>query len=225
MIKYSSLYTMIGRYYPFFLNNGNLENHYLYVFDSPGINEETGNPTFTMRKVSDRSSRKDGKLGNGLDILNYVFGSPKYPVVGRVEQITKDLMRKKTPIVTQKGMEFPRVDVQNLSLQKTLLINLRGSLRNRHYRYNPGRFIDVLWTPTEFVVFKIVGDKDGVSLSPIAAYKNLDVGMIDPLPVDLEKLEYKKDKFQIDANGKSSNLSMVIKEMEWQSFERKNFVK
>ena len=104
-----------------------------------------------------------------------------------------------------------------------LLVNLRDTLRWKNYRFYPNRFIDILWTPTEFVVFKICGDKDYMWLEPSAAYKNTDVMLQEPLNVDLSTIDcslYKWEKSSI----KASDLNRLIKKLEWLSFDRDSFV-
>ena len=217
---------MVGRYYPFFLNNGSLiASHYLYAIDSPCLNPETGNPTFTLKKISERTNRGD-KKGCGMDILNFCYNSPHFNASKKAGDIIKDLMRKRNPKVIKNGNDFPLIEIQHPILQKSLVINLRGQLKNKHYRFAPGRYVDILWTPTEFVVFKLMGNKQtGVNLEPVAAYKNYDVGFLSPLPVNLGNLEYKRDKFMLGPDNRSMALSLAIKELEWQSFDRPEFVK
>ena len=49
--------TMIGRVYPFFLNNTNLQSYYLYQVNTPGISSNEV-PLLSLTKISEKTMNK-----------------------------------------------------------------------------------------------------------------------------------------------------------------------
>ena len=80
---------------------------------------------------------------------------------------------------------------------------------------------DYLWTPTEFVVFKICGNDNEFWFEPTGVYKTTDLELKNPLDIDLSKLNYPKEKFS-KKTTKISDINRLIKKLEWNSFDRKN---
>lgn len=225
MTKYNLITNMIGYKCPFFLNNSVLtDSHYLYEFFSPGIDEKF-RPYLSLDKISERT--KSEPNGHGSDILSICLGSKK-----DIETAGKDylnnMFKRDGYIYESNGREFPVTVIQddeesNYGKQKALVVGLRDALRWKLYKFSVGRFVDILWTPKEFVVFEICGDKDSIWLEPRSAYKTEDVGMINPIDIKSIKLDYPKNKFT--GNNKASELNRAIKRLEWDSFNRKPIVK
>lgn len=239
---------LLGNYYPFFLNNYDLTDlHYLYQVYSPGLSNELV-PYFSLKKVSEKT-RRGIPCGDNLDILTVCTSDTTIEAISALINKDKDksaknlsiktkvsptaflkeLLKKEENLVVIDGDYkcFPKIELKEdgglNSLQKLLLINLRDTLRWKNYRFYPNRFLDVLWTKTEFVVFKICGDKDYMWLEPTAAYKNNDVMLTNPLDVDLSTIDCSSYKWEKSAI-KASDLNRLIKKLEWLSFDRSSFI-
>lgn len=210
---------MLGKMFPFFLGNYNLsDSYYLYQFCSPSLNDCL-EPTISMTKVGEKT-RKDIPCGHDIDILTVCKGSEN-----EVDYL-KNVLKKIETEVVENGQNFPKIDmVDDLTIQKTMLITLRDDLRWKNYRFFPGRKIDVLWTPFEYVVFNLAADKENMWLEPVAAYKNYDVEMTIPLAIDLNSLDYPKEKWVKSSNTKASEINKMIKKLEWGAFDRRALTK
>lgn len=211
--------SMLGYNCPFFLNNANLSNaYYQYVIYSPAVDEDL-NPYVSMTKINEKT--KSDPSGNDGDILAVILGSKKNLEEDGLNLVA-DLLKKEFATVTGNGKEFPWIEMkEGLGIQKTLITSLRSSLKWKNYRFIPGRFIDILWTPTEFVVFKICGNDNEFWFEPIGVYKTTDLELKNPLDIDLSKLNYPKEKFS-KKTTKISDINRLIKKLEWNSFDRKN---
>lgn len=217
MIKLNLTNSMIGNYYPFFLSNQELgDTHYMYEIVSPGLNNSCI-PYISLKKVSEKT--KSEPYGRDMDILSICIGNKKNIENTSVEFLN-ELLKKEEPVIKSAGNKnFPLIEMVNgNNLQKSIIVSLRDSLRWKLYKFMPGRYIDVLWTPTQFVVFKLVGDGDNISLTPVNAYNNLDISMVNPLKVDLSNLDYPKDVWS--GKNRASDINRVIKKLEWESFNR-----
>lgn len=221
--------TMMGKSYPFFLGNSVLgRSYYLYEIYSPCLNSK-GNPTFSFKKVSERV--EDGPdsvvpsylIGKDSDIIAYVSNTKK--VKKTYLEYLKGIYRNDDVVIEEyRGKHgFPTTEInledEGNTLQKQAVINLRDSLRWRAYKFSVGKRVDLLYTPTEFVVYEVVsGDNNTISLKPIAAYKNSDIEMKNPLKVDLSKL--KAPKGNCWNAEKFSDVNIALKLFEWESFRR-----
>lgn len=223
-----SLNNYLGNYYPFFLNNYNLtDQHYLYQLYSPGINENQ-NPYISMIKVSEKTHY--GIYGKETDILRLCIDKPK-----EGEDSTKqtpieylESMFKNLGVEIKAGgsKKFPMIEIketlehESLEIPRTLIVNLRDSLRWKFYRFYKDRYIDILWTPTDFALYQIKIDDENLFLEPVGLYENRDVMMQDKLDVNYYKLQtYKWKKDLI----KATDLNRFIRKLEWGAFDRRPF--
>lgn len=213
--------SMLGYTYPFFLSNNNLSSaYYQYDIFSPALNDELI-PYISLTKVNEKT--KSDPSGNDGDILAVILGSKKNIENEGLNYIV-DMLKKESTEVVGNGKEFPWIEMrEGLGIQKSLIINLRDSLRWKNYRFSPDRYIDILWTPSEFIVFKICGNDEEIWFEPQNAYKNYDLELQNPLDIDLSKINYPKDRFS-RKTGKISDINRLIKKLEWNSFERNNLV-
>ena len=216
---------MLGAGFPFFLNNGKLGNsYYFYQIYSPKLSEDLV-PYISLTKVVEKTSSEP--WGNGNDILAMCLGSKKN-LIDAGKDLVESLLSTRDVFVESDNNNFPLIEINdangNNDVQKLLITGLRDALRWKIYRFQPGRQIDILWTPEEFVVFNICGDDNTFYLEPDKAYKIDDVELRNPLDVDLSKLEdYPKDKFERKP-WKFSEVNRIIKSLEWRSFKRETLV-
>lgn len=215
---------MLGMTYPFFLNNGNLNvAHYLYQIVSPGLSPD-GIPQITLDKISEKT--KNDPSESTSDILTVCIGhkASDDEMVNYLEGIFKRSYPAVFADVYGNDGEFPLIDMEEgLGIQKNLIVGLRDSLRWKNYRFYGGRYIDVLWTPTEFIVFKICDDEKYLWLEPVSVHKNSDISLTNPLDVDFSKVEGLPVMRYTKEADKISKLNRFIKTLEWASFDRKSF--
>lgn len=221
--------TMMGNKYPFFLGNSAFgRSYYLYEIYSPCLNSN-GNPTFSLKKVSERVEDSPESVvpsylvGKDSDIISYVSSTKKVRKT-YIEYLRGVYRNDDVVIEDYKGKYgFPITEI-NLEdegniLQKQAIISLRDSLRWKAYKFSVGKRVDLLYTPTEFVVYEFIsGENNTISLKPIAVYKNSDIELKNPLKVNLSKLNTPK-KNSWDAE-KFSDVNIALKLFEWESFRR-----
>lgn len=230
---------MIGNIYPFYLNNSfetveNQDKEYLlYQISSPSLSPNLV-PYITFSKIGERTSQplkpKDKAMKHRLysnDGIIFAYcnkGTNKDLEELGFEFVTESLKKFEViPEVVKNGRNFPLIELQpGCNIQKNLLISLRNSLRWTKYKFSAGCFIDILWTPTTFIKFKICGDNDVIWLEPEAAYKLTDVEMANPLPVKMSTINYPKVKYSKD-RVKISEFNTAIRLLEWKSFDRQEF--
>ena len=219
MLKYCVNNSLIGNCYPFFLSNYNLSDssYYLYRIISPSLSPDCI-PYISLEKVSEKTKNEPHE--KGVDIISVCVGK-KVNGSKAGEFVQSLLKREEVSNVVENNTKFPLIEMINSnSPQKILIVGLRDILRWKIYRFLPGRFIDVLWTPTKFVVFKIIAvDQEAIGIEPVAVYNNNDVTLSNPLNVDLTKIDYPKEKFS--GKSKASDLNRTLKRIEWGSFERR----
>ena len=222
-----SLNNHLGNYYPFFFNNYNLtDQHYLYQLYSPGLSENM-NPYLSMTKVSEKTIY--GIYGKETDILKACIEKPKE---GEQKQTSieylESLFGKNLGIIVKPGnnKRFPMIEIketpehESLEIPRTLIVSLRDSLRWKFYRFYKDRFVDILWTPTEFALFQIKIDDENLVLEPKGLYENRDVMMESPLDLGNYKIQsYKWPKDSI----KATDLNRFIRKLEWCAFDRRPF--
>ncbi len=213
--------TLIGYQYPFFLGNTKLsDSYYLYQITTPALNEDLV-PYLSMVKISEKT--KSDPSGKGSDVLSVCLGSKKNIQETGVEYLRGIVTRKEETEVKGNGKEFPWVTMTlGNNLQRTIIVSLRDAIRWKTYKFTPGHYIDLLWTVKDFLVFKICGDgKDCIWIEPVAAYRNTDVELENPIPVDWTRINYPKEKFS--GFAKASDLNRSIKRLEWSCFDRRPF--
>jgi len=221
---------LLGRFYPFFLNNSDLkDSHYLYQVYSPGLVRDLI-PGVSLTKVSEGTSEKTKDLptGSDLDIISVCIGDKATEDIALkyctgMTRVKKDDENK---VIVVKGAKehLPVIEISEDSNlpQKALVLGLRDALRWKNYRFAPGRFIDILWTPTEFVVFEICGDKTHTWLESRAAYKTIDTGLKNPLDIDITTIKI-NEKWERSKNI-ASEINHATKVLEWNSFTRQALV-
>ncbi len=220
-----SLNNHLGNYYPFFLNNYSLtDQHYLYQLYSPGMSDNM-NPYISMTKVSEKTHY--GNPGKENDILKVCTGKTQEgeTKTSPIEYL-EGIFKKEGVEIKANSKKFPMIEIkegpehESLEIPRTLITNLRDSLRWRFYRFYPGRYLDILWTPKEFALYKIESDSENVWLEPQGLYENRDVMLSSPLEISYYKLQtYKWSKDSI----KATDLNRFVKKLEWNAFDRRPF--
>ena len=228
--KYNLTNSMLGNIYPFYLGNSKFgENFYLYQITSPGLSESCI-PYITLKKVGERS--EDPKfqfLGKDSDIISICRGGGNNK--SRAENIEKDnykfimnILKKDEPLVDKNGDDnFPLIEMENgNNIQKSLIINIRDILRWKTYKFNPGNYIDILWTPDKFMLYKfsVSDDNKYLEMCPVGLYSNLDPGMTSPINLS-DVVSAPRYRWQLENNTKKYNeINYTIKKLEWESFTR-----
>lgn len=222
MLKYNLVNSMIGEVYPFFLNNQSpSDSYYLYRIFSPKLSKDCI-PYISLEKISEKT--KNEPYGHGSDILSICTGSKKNIESKGIEYLNEYILKKECPVIEKNGQEFPLIEMENGNgIQKSIIIGLRDSLRWKSYKFVSGRFVDILWTPKQFILFEIKEDKknDSIWMEPVGVYNNIDANLTNPLNVDLSKIDYPKTCWS--GKTKASELNRVIKKLEWESFGRNEF--
>jgi hypothetical protein len=222
-MKHLASNNFIGRRYTFYLSNYNLPNDsfFHYQIYSPGLTYDF-DPVFSLKKLGERT-----KVGQSFDqerdILSFVLGG-KENIDQRGIEWLKGAIRNDDVQIQNEGSKFPRIQMSSdRGVQKNVICSLRDSIRRKNYRFFPGRKVDILWTPDEFVVFEFKGDDRMTWLEPVGVYKTTDYLMIEPLPVDLGIINCESLKWE---KGKIMEIGQTIRRLEWNSFDsRFRFVK
>lgn len=209
--------TLIGNQYPFFLNNQTLGEYYLYQINTPCLSPSII-PYISMTKISERT---EGGFpwGNDSDIISAALGFRKPIAPDYAARFIENMMKDESLVVVKNGKNFPLIELTNdIIMQKALLLGLRQALRRRVYNFNPGSYIDILWTSKEFALFKIEGNQKEIWLSPVSVWRNTDVCLKNPLTIDWDRFDYPHEKFT-----NIQDFCKFIKKLEWFSFDKRPY--
>ncbi|MBP3732093.1 MAG: hypothetical protein J6I84_02485 [Bacilli bacterium] len=222
--QFSLTGTLIGNQYPFFLGNIGLgSSYFLYQINTPGLSPKCI-PYFSMTKLAEKT--KATEEGSDLDIISYCVGlGKKMSTKVAADFLKENILKKDGNVIEQNPSEkgFPLIELGwGNAAQKSLIQGLRDILRWRTYKFQPGNLIDVLWTAKDFIVLKICGDKDAYWFEPVAAYRNTDLEMKNPLKIlDWGRINYPRERFT--GNSKASAINWTLRRVERSSFDRKPF--
>lgn len=233
---------MIGNIYPFYINNSTMSEYYVYQITSPSLSDELI-PYITFDKIGEKvpGSYVELELANinsknlysdsvkrclkykftSGDIFKYCNRKVKNIEEAGYSFVYESLKTEpQVPEIKKNGENFPLIEMQNGTvLQKKVLIALRNSLRWIKYNFNPGNFIDILWTPKTFIKFEICGDENEIYIKPVNAYKLTDFDMKNPLSININSINYPKNKWTKE-QIKSGEFNSDIRQLEWKSFDR-----
>lgn len=222
MKKYCIKNSLVGNYYPMYLNNINLgHSAYLYQITTPGLSEKLV-PLISINKVGEITSEGDySATENNMmssDILATLIHS-RDDIETKGMEYLSGLFKKDDPVLYFRGKEdFPAIEMgMDNNMQKSIIVNLRDELRWRCYRFYAGRYVDILWSPTQFAVFKICGNREEIWLEPVAVYENTDLGLHNPK--EFVDNSWQTEKFS--GKTKTSDLNRYIKRLEWAAFDKK----
>ena len=225
MIKYNLVNSLIGNIYPFFLSNNKLytdPSYYLYKVISPCLSPDLV-PYISLEKISEKTriGSQNEYYGKNSDIISMCLGN-KEKTKERGVSYLKSILWRDNPIIDSPKDEdnFPLIEMENgNNIQKSIIIGLRDSLRWKNYKFQEGSYVDILWGQDTFMLFKFCGDKNKQELwiEPVGLYSNLDPGMKNPFSIDLNSVDYPKEKWNV---GDKSEINRVLKKLEWESFNR-----
>lgn len=225
---------MIGRNYTFYLENSEMENFYLYQIQSPKLNDDL-KVLLTLEKVGEHTEKGSGDFCvlspnhgmQSIDVLATILKS-KADIKNRSKELVGSLLSSggkrgklgSIPLYDNGKNGFPMWEASfSGTLTKTLIINLRDSLRWNKYKFIDGNFIDILWTPTQHVLFKIKEENQTLFIEPIGLFNNTDIYHKNPInKLNINDLYYPKEGWS--GPKRASDLNRAIKLMEWKSFDR-----
>lgn len=219
-------YNLIGRCIPFFLSNMNelSDQYYLYQVYSPKLNTNL-EPYVSITKISEKTTRPEALIGKDTDILAACIGSRKVNKENGVECLN-DLLKRENPTINlpDNDTDFPYITLTGPNLVKSMIVNLRHANRVKNYRLWSGRLVDVLYTPTEYMVLKVCEDKTNVWFEPVGLYKITDMNMQNPIDIEPKALHFDRTKWEksIGQNKVIAEMLYSIKLMDWSSFNRKS---
>ena len=226
---------MLGRYYPFFLNNKDLSTWYLYRIFSPCASE-VDYPMVSLTKVGERTGQRDFQVREkevgpdckmmSSDLISTILGKEgpvenytdffQNQVVNGIEGSHNPSLKKFPPdVITKKG-DMPAWEIMPGTenyLTKLAIIELRDKLRWSRYKFIPGNFIDLMVTPSKFGVLEIMGDKNEIWLEPRGLYSNSDPNRLTRID---KPFQYPTEKFSGDS--KASAMNRALRKFEWKSF-------
>jgi len=226
LMKKAGTFNLLGRYYPFFLDNTDLFDapHYLYQIYSPGLDAEL-DPYFSITKVSEKTT-EGMPTGTDLDLLKYT--SKRDVTESSAINFIKFLMKREKlefEVVENGKNKFPKLEILETPIvQKALIVDLRDYARWRNYKFIPGRFIDILWTTGEFLVCEFCEDEKDIWLEPRSLHKVTDTALNNPLKVDVSNIDFNVEKWH-KSEKVAFDISRVIRAIEWGSFSRKIMVR
>lgn len=226
--------TMIGRNYTLYLENSGMENFYLYQIQSPKVNDDL-RVLLTLEKIGERTEKGSGDFcilspNSGMqsvDVLATILKS-KTDIRNRSKELVGNLIssggkRGKSSSINlydNGKSNFPMWEATfSGTSTKTLIINLRDSLRWVKYKFTDGNFIDVLWTPTQHVLFKIKEEDQTLFIEPVGLFDNMDIYHKNPISKFNIGNDYPKEGWS--GPKRASDLNRAVKLMEWKSFDRK----
>lgn len=228
MKKYCLSNSLIGNYYPFYLTNeGNNDSYYLYQIVSPGLSSKCV-PTISLKKVGEHTKKGDYSANEkdmrDTDILAYLFGTRENLQENAGKYLTGNILAKDNPkVITHLDhpTKFPEVEIgMDNNIQKALIVNLRDELRWKYYRFVPGYVVDILFSPTRFITFRIKGDQNCIWIEPEYINNNTDPERSKPTYPEWDK-KFLDDvtSHKFSGKEKASALNRYIKQLEWAAFK------
>lgn len=204
--------SLVGKRFPFFLNNFNFNEYFLYELYSPKLNDDCV-PYFSLKMIIEKTFKKSSST-----ILNTVL-----PEKADWEELDKALSKFKPTMKDSENASepFPFFLMKDTGvLQKTLILWLRDALRWKKYKFYVGNKIDVLISPTEYAVLTICGDQqNNIWLEVENAYSTEDVTMSNPLDIDLSNLVNQVSSEKWKRSGSASELNKFIRRLESTAFD------
>lgn len=216
--------TLIGKYFPFFTNNTAIgSSFYLYQVTSPGLDDKL-KPTLTLTKVGEKTGKDDFQANeetlsmNSGDIIRLLMKKNRkslsdYVKKDLISTSTKKILGDGEPInVKENGSDFPIFSMDSGDLiSRSIIINLRDSLRWNVYKFFDGKYVDILQNDNKFTIFKIHDDGESLWLEPVNTYSVLDVSL--ERPIKNFHPYYPTDKFS--GKLRNSDLNRAIRAQEW----------
>lgn len=222
---------MIGREYPFFLNNTSMKSYYLYQVTTPGISSNEI-PMLSLTKLSERTSNKGeysstekDKHKYDLDIISTIIHNRNNSFKKISDFMYKNILNRAEGVYGDVDLyydlgnyKFPMWEIErNNNITKAIIVGLRDQLRWSKYRFQEGCKVDILISPSQFALFELKGNEKEIWLEPIGVYNNTDVNLTNNLKDKIDKIDYPKTKWS--GEKRASDINRVIRQMEIKSFE------
>lgn len=214
--------SLLNSVFPFYLDNSEKGDYYLYKLVSPGLSEEMI-PNMKLVKIGERVSggnySSTEKSMWSSDILSTILGTRK-GVEERGVDLVEKIIEKDLGEVIGGGIEFPLIEMAYTNnRQKLLIINLRDSLRWKTYKFTGGHFIDILVSPDVFAYCSITEEGEALRLKVEGYYSTSDPERTKSLPKPEEKramVELLSKKWE--GAKRASDMNRDIKRAEWAAF-------
>lgn len=210
MDKYCLTDSLVGKRFPFFLNNFNFNEYYLYELNSPGLTKKCI-PTFSLKMINEKTFKKGSS-----SLANLVLSEK-----ADWQELERAIGKYKPEVVSNKEGDFPVYAMKETgNLQKSFILWLRDALRWKKYKFYVGNKIDVLISPDAYVVFTIAGDKqNNIWLEVENAYSVEDMTMSHPLNIDLSHITSQVMFEKWSRSGSASELNKFIRKLESTAFD------
>lgn len=222
----NSVHSLLGNYYPFFLNNTSFKESYIYQLYSPRLNDRL-TPVVSLTKVSEKTT-KGLPEGSDLDLIRVCLG--KRDITGQeIIEFVEGLTRREWEggVEFDEGNDkFPCIEYTSTQVNQKLLVTaIRDALRWKMYRFYPGKLVDILWTKNEFTLFEICEDETHYYLKHLGVlYKNTDCGLLDPKEFTLNE-GFETARWEKSKPTKAIEMNKYFKSLDWASFSRRPIFK
>ena len=204
---------LIGKVYPFFLDNNKLSSYYLYQIISPKLSSNL-TPFFTITKISERTEKGE-PYGSDDNIISVINQNKKMSANDN-RVFVEDLLKKDVPYVEPNEKNFPLIELESgINLQKSLIVSLRDLLRWNKYKFAEGKKIDVLVAPDKFLICNIRTNNDTIWLEPENLYSVMDPNMSNPLDLSVNKMSVSSITKKFSGKNRISELNRAIKRYEY----------
>lgn len=204
---------LIGKVYPFFLDNNKLSSYYLYQIISPKLSSDLI-PFFTITKISERTEKGE-PYGSDDNIISVINQNKKMSANDN-RVFVEDLLKKDVPYVEPNEKNFPLIELESgINLQKSLIVSLRDLLRWNKYKFAEGKKIDVLVAPDKFLICNIRTNNDTIWLEPENLYSVMDPNMSNPLDLSVNKISVSSITKKFSGKNRISELNRAIKRYEY----------
>ena len=210
---------MIGKRYTFYLSNIDLRNsYYVYQITSPRLNRKTLVPYLSLSQVVEKTGRKDERPRHDGDILMTYLGERKQDFATKCKELVSRFLEKDNAVVLENGVDFPLIEMkpESTNIQEALIVNIRSLFRKKNYRLTPGNYVDVLYSPDTFVLYKVAGKGEAGPereywLEAVGLFKTDDAEMKNPLSMEGKT-------FSTSRWSNLGEMARAIKVMEWIAF-------
>lgn len=215
--------SILNKNFTFFMTNDfGVKNYYMYQLVSPALSPDYI-PYCSLRKISERIAFEGTASGADIDLIQELRGDKdRRKTVENAVAYLEKLMERDRPIIDQPKTEneIPYLEMDSIQAVRSMIITLRDAVRWKKYRFQAGKFIDILWTQNTFLIAKIMGDDKEIWLEPVAIYRNDDPEMKNE--VKNQALPEKLLKGQhFTGDKKASDLNREIKYLEWEAWKRR----
>lgn len=214
--------SILNKNFTFFMTNEfGVKNYYMYKLVSPALSPDFI-PYCSLRKVSERTTAGTA-TGADIDLLQELRGDKeRKKTIENAQTYLERLLERDKPIIDQPKTEneIPYIEMENIQTVRNMIITLRDAVRWKKYRFQPGKFIDILWTQNTYLIAKIMGDEKEIWLEPVAIYRNDDPEMTNEIKTQALPAKLLKGQ-RFTGDKRASDLNREIKYLEWEAWKRR----